>query len=253
MSVILVVLCVLLLFVLDEMRLQAARVTRGEKAAEAVDRYCARVVDQIFYLLRIYCGFRLEYEDRYGAELPERFMLVTNHQSLLDIPLCMKMVASRRLRFVAKKELGLGIPFVSSLLRTQGHALVKRKGDASHAMASLRRFARRCRMDGTCPIIFPEGTRSRTGELGVFYTAGVRKVQDEEPLPMVVAAIDGGWRVARLKEFIRNGRGSSYRFRLAAVLPAPKGKKETLEAIAKARAIIAAELADMRKKTPPLA
>jgi 1-acyl-sn-glycerol-3-phosphate acyltransferase len=247
MLVILVVICVFALFFRYDLQLRAARFIYRGKAVQLVDRYCARVVDRIFALLKTYCGFGLEFENRSGGELPERFMLIANHQSLLDIPVCIKTVASRRLRFVAKKELGGGVPFVSSVLRTQGHALVKRRGDSAQTMSTLHRFARRCRRDGTCPVVFPEGTRSRDGSMGTFYTAGVRKVQDEEPLPMVVAAIDGGWRVATFKDFVRNARGSRYRFRLAAVLPAPRGKKETLEAIAKARSIIDAELSDMRK------
>lgn len=249
MPVILVVVCVIVLFIFHEILLHAARLLHPGNAVMKVDAYCSRIVDRIFSLLKVYCGFGLVYEDHFGAALPERFILITNHQSLLDIPLCMKMLSSRRLRFVAKKELGTGIPFVSSVLRTQGHALVKRRGDSSHAMGTLHRFARRCRKDGTCPVVFPEGTRSRDGEIGPFYTAGVRKVEDEEPLPVVVAAIDGGWRIARLKEFIANARGGRYRFRLAAVLPAPSGKKETLAAIAKARSIIEAELAEMRKES----
>jgi len=249
MLVILVVVSVFALFFRYELQLRAARFIHRGRAVQLVDRYCARLVDRIFSLLRTYCAFGLEYEDRYGGELPERFMLVANHQSLLDIPVFMKMVPERRLRFVAKKELGGGIPFVSSVLRTQGHALVKRRGDSAQTMSTLRRFARRCRRDGTCPVVFPEGTRSRDGAIGTFYTAGVRKVQDEEPLPMVVAAVDGGWRIAKFGGFVRNVRGSTYRFRVAAVLPAPRGKRETLEAIAKAREIIAAELEDMRRLT----
>ncbi|HRY53665.1 MAG TPA: lysophospholipid acyltransferase family protein [Spirochaetia bacterium] len=246
MSIVLVVVCVIALFIYFEVLLQASRFLHGARAVKAVDRYCDSVVARIFSLLRTYCAFEIVYEDRLGPDLPERFILVANHQSLLDIPLCMRMIAGRRLRFVAKKELGAGIPFVSSVLRTQGHALITRKGDTAQAMGAIRRFARRSRREGTCPVLFPEGTRSRDGKLGPFYTAGLRKVLEEGPLPLVVAAIDGGWRIAKLKDLYKSFRGIRYELRLAAVLPAPSGKKETLEALAAARDIISSELADMR-------
>ena len=248
MSIILVVVCVISLFILFEVLLQTSRFLLGSRAMRVADRLCDKVVAEIFALLKAYCSFDIRYENELESGLPERFILVANHQSLLDIPLCWRMVDGRRLRFVAKKELGSGIPFVSSILRTQGHALIQRKGDSAQAMGALRRFARRCRKDGTCPVVFPEGTRSRDGKLGTFYTAGVRKVLEAESLPMVVAAIDGGWRIARLKDFMRGSGVIRYYFTLVAVLPAPAGKKETLDAIAQARSLIEAELGKIRDK-----
>lgn len=247
MSMVLVVTCILTLFVIYDILLKIARFLHRGRAVAIVDAYCDRVVDRIFSLLGLYCDLRLRPETKVEGPLPGRFMLVANHQSLLDIPVCMKLVPGRKLRFVAKTELGGGIPFVSPVLRYQGHALVRRRGDFNQSMGALHRFARRCRRDGSCPVVFPEGTRSRDGSLGVFYTAGIRKVLDEESLPMVVVAIDGGWRIAKFKDLFTDFRGLRYRFRVAAVLPAPKGKKEILEAIAESRRIIEAELADMRR------
>jgi 1-acyl-sn-glycerol-3-phosphate acyltransferase len=246
MSFILVVVCVLSLLLYFEVLLQASRFLLGSRAVRFADRLCDKVVAEIFALLKAYCSFDIRYANKLGSELPERFILVANHQSLLDIPLCMRMIGDRRLRFVAKKELGAGIPFISSILRTQGHALIARKGDSAQAMGALRRFARRCRKEGTCPVVFPEGTRSRDGKMGPFYTAGVRKVLEAESLPMVVAAMDGGWRIARLKDLMRGSGVVRYSFALVAVLPAPKGKKETLDAIAQARGLIEAELGLIR-------
>jgi 1-acyl-sn-glycerol-3-phosphate acyltransferase len=57
--------------------------------------------------------------------MPDRCIVVSNHQSLLDIPILMHYFEpDRRLLFVAKKELGNGIPLISSVLRVGGHALI---------------------------------------------------------------------------------------------------------------------------------
>jgi 1-acyl-sn-glycerol-3-phosphate acyltransferase len=113
-------------------------------------------------------------------------------------------------------------------------------------MRSIRRFARRCQREGTCPVIFPEGTRSPDGEVGVFHTAGVRKILEETPLPMVIAAIEGGWRVASVKGIVRDLKGSLFRVRVISVTAVLREKREVLEAISRAREEIAAGLADMR-------
>jgi 1-acyl-sn-glycerol-3-phosphate acyltransferase len=241
-----VVSVIILIFSYYEMLIRFNRVFRRKRCLEMTERYGEHAVSHIFSLFRVYAGFNIDFEDHSGSPLPERFLLLANHQSLLDIPIAMGLLRSRRLRFVAKRELGAGIPLVSVLLKTEGHALIKRTGDAMRAMTAIDRFAKRCRNDNTCPVIFPEGTRSRDGEIGPFHTAGVRRVFEEESLPIVVAAIEGGWRVAKLGDIISNLKGGSYRLRLISVLPPPKGKKETLAAVEKARELVVVAIKDMR-------
>jgi 1-acyl-sn-glycerol-3-phosphate acyltransferase len=243
-----VVTAIIALFIWYTILVGIMRMLAPGRAADITERFARSSVRHIFSLMRSYCGVRLEIENRSGTELPERFLLVANHQSLVDIPVLMALIPERKLRFVAKKELGDGIPWVSMILRTQGHALIKRDGDSGQAMRSILRFARRCRAEGTCPVIFPEGTRSRDGEVGTFRTAGIRKIQGETTLPMVVAVIEGGWRIATLKDVLANLGGASYRVRLLSVLPASAAKKDVLDGIERARGEIIASLAAMRRE-----
>jgi len=248
MSILLTIVCVFAQLILYDIVLRTARFIDRKRALSLVDKLCDRVVERIFACLHLYSGVRFEFESKVDSPLPERFLLIANHQSLLDIPLSMGFLPGRRLRFVAKTELGSGIPFISLVLKTQGHALVKRSGDFAQSMQALGHFSRRCLREGSCPVVFPEGTRSKDGELGPFYTAGVRKALEAGSLPIVVAAIEGGWRISTFKDLFSDFRGLRYRFLLAGILPAPAGKKESLDAIETARAIIAAELADMRSR-----
>jgi 1-acyl-sn-glycerol-3-phosphate acyltransferase len=245
----LVMLAIIEIFICYDMLLGLTRLLDPGRAFEAIEGLARRASWQIFALMRGYRQVRLDYENLSGRELPERFLLVTNHQSLLDIPLCILLFPGHRLRFVAKRELGTGLPFVSLLLRMQGHALVRRSGDATQAMRSLLRFARRCEREGSCPVVFPEGTRSRDGEMGAFHTAGVRKVLAETPLPMVVAVLDGGWRIARAESVIRNLKGARIRVRVLAVTPTIGAKREVLESLETARATIAEGLAELRAES----
>jgi 1-acyl-sn-glycerol-3-phosphate acyltransferase len=225
-----------------------AQVLFPRKSFSITQKLVWRVAHHIFNAMKAFVGATLEFENCSGQELPERFLLVTNHQSLMDIPLLIDQFSMRRIRFVAKKELGRGVPFVSLVLRSQGHALITRKGDATRAMRTILKMTRRCEAEGTCPVIFPEGTRSRDGQVGEFHTAGVRKILDETPLPMVVAVIDGGYRLSKLENVIGDISGIRFRVRVLDVTPPLSAKREVLSALEKARADIAAGLVELRKE-----
>ncbi|MGH7460869.1 MAG: lysophospholipid acyltransferase family protein, partial [Longimicrobiales bacterium] len=66
-------------------------------------------------------------------------------------------------RFVAKEELGR-IPIFGRAWRTAGHISVNR-GDRMQAIRVLEQFGDVVRNDNSTIVIFPEGTRSRTGDL----------------------------------------------------------------------------------------
>jgi 1-acyl-sn-glycerol-3-phosphate acyltransferase len=250
MGNVLAIISILTLFILYDPALALARLLAPGRAFETTEWFARSSIRHIFSIMSAYAGVRIEVENKSGDELPERFLLLTNHQSLMDIPVFMALLSERKLRFVAKRELGLGIPFISRLLRSQGHALIHRQGEAGRAMRSIRRFALRCSREGTCPVIFPEGTRSKDGEVGAFHSAGVRKILDETALPIVVAVLEGGWRIAKFGDLLRRLRGTRFRLRVLSVTPRISGKREVLEAIGVARLQIVAALAELRDEEP---
>jgi hypothetical protein len=63
---------------------------------------------------------------------------------------------------------------------------------------------------------------------------------------MVVAVIDGGWRIATVKGLFRNLRGARYRVRMLEVTDVLSEKKEVLAALSRSREEIVAGLAAMR-------
>ncbi len=92
------------------------------------------------------------------------FILIANHQSLLDIVIMM-MVMPRRFSFIAKKEL-LQIPIVGWDIRSQGHVPVDRSNPRASAEV-LEGLARE--LEANHPLLFfPEGTRSPDGNLQAF-------------------------------------------------------------------------------------
>lgn len=199
-------------------------------------------------LFEVARGFVIPVRNPHRIEIPPQCLVVANHQSLMDIIVLMRFLGgSRKPRFVAKQELRYGIPLVSFLLRKGGHSLIQRKGAAMDTMRAITDMALLCMQEGASPVIFPEGTRSRTGKLGPFHAAGVRRIQEVVSLPVVAIAIEGGWKIATLRGFLRNFGITPYTLELSGLYQAPHGKKEMVSVLEQARDAIATSIGQIRK------
>jgi len=196
-----------------------------------VSRDQVRVSRRAFAMGRLYKGIYHKVERIPGLELPPVFMIVANHQSLADIPGTLMAFPDRPIRFVAKKELKWGVPYVSSIARLGRHALISRSGDFKQGYKELRRLADMSRR-GICPLIFPEGTRSKDGYVGRFHSGAVRAVLDKAPMPVLSVAIDGGYKINSLSQLFSDVRGMEYRVKFLKLHPAPGNKAEILEVLA---------------------
>jgi 1-acyl-sn-glycerol-3-phosphate acyltransferase len=98
-------------------------------------------------------------------------------------------------KYISKRELGIWLPAVSYNLRRGGHALIDRN-DRPGSVATIRRLGRNVVAHGWAAVIFPEGTRARRGELGVFKLAGALALMEEASEAAIVpACLDQSWRV----------------------------------------------------------
>jgi len=204
------------------------------------------LASRVFSLSAAYLNFKVKAERHLVDRLPDQYLIMSNHQSLMDIPLYMRFLDGPRLKFVAKAELGKGIPLISLVLRRNGHCLVKRTGSPTQAMQALDRFALEVKKNNWIPVIFPEGTRSIDGSLGTFHAAGFRRFLDRAPMPVAVCAIDGGWRVGTLDDIRQNMRSGSYRVKVLKIYPAPESKAEQVAILEEGKVLIEAQLAAWR-------
>jgi 1-acyl-sn-glycerol-3-phosphate acyltransferase len=225
-----------------DFRLRSYRLMHGKrKSYEFSERYIKSAARFVYATIRklAHCRFRF---DSGGVSLPKRFLLIANHQSLVDIPNLVFFFPENNLRFISKQELGRLIPFVSLILRAQRHCLIARHSDLAQSMKAIQRFAKRVARSDICPVVYPEGTRSADGEVQEFRTAGIRKILETVRLPIVVVAEDGGFRVSTLKLAFSSLRRNQYRTKVLALLPAPESKSEILESIRKAQELISAQI-----------
>lgn len=198
-----------------------------------VDRLFHHICDLLFSFTAFFVNVHIHFEKPDELELPKTFMLVANHQSIQDIPLLIWSLPKHDLRFSAKDSLFRNVPMVSLMLRLQKHGKIDRHGNAADTMKTLERVALKSK-DGYCPVIFPEGTRSRDGKLGEFHNGAVRKMLSANSIPVVTAAIEGGWRVGDVKGLVKNMSNFNYHVKILAVHDAPSSKKEIQEIISSA-------------------
>jgi 1-acyl-sn-glycerol-3-phosphate acyltransferase len=149
-------------------------------------------------------GARLEARGKVPAG---RYVVIANHQSLADIAILPWALRSLNVKFVAKEELGRGIPTISMALNHWGSALISREATRKD-LAQIRSMARRLAHWEGSVVVFPEGTRSRSGRLLPYRSAVVRIVAKETGLPLLPVAIDGTHVAPDLLSFARHMLGA---------------------------------------------
>ena len=141
------------------------------------------------------CGTRLVVERAPGFRARTSYLVVSNHQSMFDIPILGTLLFSNFPKYISKRSLGRWIPSVSYNLRQGGHVLIDR-GDAPAALTAIRELGERVRLGRASAVIFPEGTRARVGQLGPFRPAGTRALLESAPdTPLVSVTVDESWRL----------------------------------------------------------
>jgi 1-acyl-sn-glycerol-3-phosphate acyltransferase len=131
------------------------------------------------------------------------YVFVANHQSIYDIPSLFWSIPFQ-LRIIAKESLG-SFPMLGPHLKRTGHMLVDRsKPDRSGIFG----WASRLTSNGLSLIVFPEGTRSRTGMMGKF-KGGSLMLAMQAGLPIVPISVVGSRHVMKKGELTtRPGRVS---------------------------------------------
>lgn len=146
-------------------------------------------------------GTRISFRNEFQLPKNKPLLIVSNHQSLNDIPTISWYFRKHHPKFVAKKELGKGIPSVSFNLKHGGNALIDRN-NSKQALTILKKFAEFIEKSTFSAVIFPEGTRSRDGKPKRFSENGLKMLVKYAPSSVVVpVTINNSWKLLKYGGF----------------------------------------------------
>jgi len=140
---------------------------------------------------------------RVSEKLPKNkpVIIVSNHQSLWDIPPLIWFLRKLHPKFISKKELGNKIPTISYNLKYGGSVLIDRKNPLQ-ATAEIAKVAKYVSEHNRAVVIFPEGTRSRTGSPKKFHRKGLQTLFENAPDAYVLPiSVNNSWKLQRFGMF----------------------------------------------------
>ena len=136
-------------------------------------------------------------EGRNRLDPKESYVFVANHQGAYDIFLIYGHL-NRNFKWMMKYQLRK-IPFVGFACAKTHQIFVDKRGPKK--IKATYDLARETLQDGTSVTVFPEGSRSYTGHMGVF-KKGAFALADELQLPVVPLTINGSFNVMpRMKDW----------------------------------------------------
>jgi len=130
----------------------------------------------------------------------EPVLVLMNHQSLVDILTISLLGRPYVPWFVSRRRYGRFVPTIAFCQRLLGCPII----EPSERRAALATLADAARRQDHGIAIFPEGHRTRDGEIGPFHSAGVQLMLRERPVPVYVVVSDGFWTCRRLVDFVFN-------------------------------------------------
>lgn len=136
-----------------------------KKDPAGTDLWSLHFVQRVLRLLGRICGVRLHVSGQEKIPASGGVLFIGNHASIFDVILVYPLF-SRTTGFIAKKEI-LRVP-VFGLWMKRLHCLALDREDPKQAIGVIKTAIQEIR-DGNCIFIFPEGTRTKTGQLGTFH------------------------------------------------------------------------------------
>ncbi len=189
-----------------------------------------------------------------GASIPEPakvpsgpgVLILMNHQSLIDIPLMVKCVENGYPRIVTRQRYARWIPLISNMIKLYQFPVVDPSATAVEVRRMLRSLREEARTSDVPVMIFPEGTRTKDGEIGPFQMTGLRLILRSRPWRVHVFVVDGYSGYPRLFDFFGGMAGLKGRIDLLGVFDWSDPKADSRAFTGELRQLMVDHLAEMR-------
>lgn len=147
----------------------------------------------------LFNSFKIDGRENIPTGVP--IIFVANHQGMYDIIGMIWFLRKFHPKFVSKAELGKGIPSVSYNLRHGGSVLIDRK-EPKTALPIIKGLSEYIEKHKRSAVIFPEGTRSKTGKPKEFAQTGLKILCKHAPSAYVVpVTVNNSWKFFRYGAF----------------------------------------------------
>jgi 1-acyl-sn-glycerol-3-phosphate acyltransferase len=173
-------------------------------------------------------------------------LILMNHQSLFDIPLVVQTVEGGYPRIVTRARYNRFIPLISYMTRLYEYPMVDSTANSHELRASLVSLGKVGEIADVPIAMFPEGSRTRDGEIGRFRPAGLKRLLAARDWTVYVFVIDGFWQVAKFKDFTKGMAGIDGRMSHVGTLEWTDPTADSAPFIEETRDMMIQGLADLR-------
>ena len=135
-------------------------------------------------------GVKVVVRGRENVEPGKTCLFLANHQSYCDPPALFVSIP-RNVRLILKKELRK-LPLLGLIMEMGGFVFIDRK-DRVQSVSGMKQAVRQLQQ-GHSFLIYPEGTRTRTGELGAF-KKGPFIMAIESGKPILPISVSGSYEI----------------------------------------------------------
>ncbi len=234
-SLFLVLLCTVFLILSAVALVVCYPFDRGRRTVHELSRILVR----IFFFIPL--RWRQTVEGRELIDRRKQYVIVINHNTVIDIPTLYYIPLN--FRWVSKREV-FKTPFFGQYLVLHGDICIDR-GRAAEALEQMVREGKLWISRGASIAIFPEGTRSKDGEIHRF-KAGAFTLAREAGVDILPVVLEGTRTLFR-KNFMFNW-GNRITIRVLPPVPAERvAAEDPHELMTEVHDAMCAALADIRK------
>lgn len=173
-------------------------------------------------------------------------LILMNHQSLFDIPLLADSIDDGYLRIVTRQRYARWIPTISHIVRLYEYPVVNPLASPGTLRGMVKGLIKAARTSDVPLAVFPEGTRTKDGEIGPLKSKGLALVLRARRWKVYVLVVDGFWQTAKFKDMLGGITGIQGKIEVAGILEWDDPKADPGPFADQVRTLMVDRLAAMR-------